>query len=77
MDIYSRFPLDAYMQVREALGFWWLWNHRLCAVNMTEMLGRPLGLFIGTIMWLGLGAGRMEAKISKLENMLEDQKKEK
>ena len=65
------------MQVREALGFWWLWNHRLCAINMTELLGRSLGLFIGAIMWLELGAARMEAKICKLEAMCQDQKKEK
>ena len=65
-----------HMQVREALGFVWLWNHRLCAVNMTELVGRPLGLVIGAIMWLGLGSSRIEAKICKLEAMFEDQKRE-
>ena len=62
--------------MREALGFWWLWTHRLCGVNLTEMLGWPLGLFIGAIIWSGLGADSMEAKISKLEAMLGEQKKD-
>ena len=63
-----------HIQVREALGFWWLWNHRLCGVNLIELLGCPLGLFIGAMMWMRVGAGRMEAKISKLEAMFEDRK---
>ena len=40
------------------------------------MLGLPLGLFIGGIIWSGLGADRMEAKISKLEAMFGEQKKD-
>ena len=60
--------------MRETLGFWWLWNHRLCAVNLTELLGRPLALLIGAVMFLGLGASRMEDKVGKIETMFEEQK---
>ena len=39
--------LRNFEKVRESLGFWWMWNHRLCGVNLTEMLGRAMGLFVG------------------------------
>jgi len=38
-----------FARLQEVLGFWWFWNHRLSGVNMTELLGRPMGLFIGLL----------------------------
>ena len=39
--------LRNFAKIRESLGFRWMWTHRLCSVNFTQILGRGMALFIG------------------------------
>ena len=39
--------LRNFAKIKESLGFWWMWNRRLCAVNLTEVVGRGMATFIG------------------------------
>jgi len=72
-----------FARLQEVLGFWWFWNHRLCGVNMTELLGRPMGLFIGLLIgfqfllsWLFTGYKIRPHGVKLLEMFKEGKEKE-
>lgn len=58
-------------KIRDALGFRWHWNRRLTAYNMSDLLGFPLGLFIGAIRLLKLSQNSENQIIERLSNIFE------
>jgi len=72
-----------FARLQEVFGFWWFWNHRLCGVNMTELLGRPMGLFIGLMIglqflvsWIFTGYQIRPSGVRLLEMFKEEKEKE-
>lgn len=69
-------------RLKKVMGFWWMWRRRLVGVNMVEMLGLGLGLFIGFIIassmlfkWLTGTLGGNTATGTKLEIMFPSKEK--
>jgi len=72
-DWFINFKIDLCngQKIRQALGFWWLWNRRLTASNMIGLLGMPLGLFIGAIKLMKLGETGENKMIEKLTDIFD------
>lgn len=69
-------------RLQKVMGFWWMWRRRLVGVNMVEMLGLGLGLFIGfmvassmVLKWVTGTLGDNTATGTKLQIMFPSKEK--